>query len=71
MWFPISFRIGCRGYPSDLSCRVPPEVLQSRYSLVCKIIADKLISYETSDSTALLKGVSLQQRIMQPLCIVS
>ena len=37
--------------------RVPTEVLQSRYSQVCKIIADKLSTYETSDSTALLKGV--------------
>ena len=37
--------------------RVPSEVLQSRYSQVCKIIADKLSVYETSDSTALLKGV--------------
>ena len=41
-----------------IHCRVPSEVLQSRYSQACKIIADKLSVYETSDSTSLLKGVS-------------
>ena len=47
---------------------MPSEVLQSRYSQVCKIIADKLSTYETSDSTALLKGVRPYQCVPAFLC---
>jgi ribosomal RNA-processing protein 12 len=37
--------------------KVPAEVLQLRYSAVCKIITDRIVQHELSDSTALLKSL--------------
>lgn len=37
--------------------KVPREVLIAQYSPACKILADKLATYETSNSTSLLKSL--------------
>ncbi len=40
-----------------VSCRVPQQVLIAQYSPACKILADQLTAYETSNSTSLLISV--------------